>query len=565
VNTKKALLHSFAAAVVVILLVNTLSGQEVRTLHPIFFERDAVLMPAAEGDWVLPSPESETVSIRKAGDNFYHLRYAAGGVSSLFEAGFIRVGNMPVLDLCPVIADTVGNSYYKEHLMGAHSSFRVSLENDTLRLASLNYRWFYDQVITKKSPLDYSWVNNSLLLTISTDELRKFIAAHAIEKNFFQEDFILKRVPKQAIDKTAIPQPQRAQAPIANNWAQARHDCLPSFPLKEGWLGGDGDISIPLGPSKTLWIFNDTFVGKKEQVSRIAAQMISNSVAITTCEPNRQSAIQYFWKDQYTDHPKPVFETYTGRYRYWPCAAFMNKNILYVLLLKIGPKPEAAPGDIFNFKGVGMSLARIADPTATTPDLWQVELFPWSRVLDPDAWGCCAAEGVYLYMFVKGQDQTAALIRINLDDVESPEGHIEYYANGDQWKAGLPADDRKVIFSGDSGNTVCYHPDLKQWVMVYGPDFMNNKIRIRTASALTGPWSEGQLIYQCPEQTLGSAAFESDNFCYLGREHIQFYDTKTRTLLLTYDCNSANFSKLVSDNSIYVPRVLSIPLKKKRR
>ena len=107
-----------------------------------------------------------------------------------------------------------------------------------------------------------------------------------------------------------------------------------------------------------------------------------------------------------------------------------------------------------------------------------------------------------------------------------------------------------------------YHADLKQWIMVCGPSFLENKIRIRTAPDLRGPWSEERVIYECPEQTPGSATYDRDNFCYLGREHIQFYDKKSHTLLITYDCNSANFSKLLSNMEIYSPRVLSIPMKK---
>jgi hypothetical protein len=560
----KTRLCSLASLILLILTIHPLRAQEVLSLNPIFSERDAVLIPEFEGDWVLQSYERDTVSVQRTGDNFYHFRYVSDGESSVFEAGLVQSGNVLLLDLYPVVSDTAGDSFYRERVLGAHTLFRVSVQNDSVRLALLNYRWFYDRVVSKKFPLSYSWINNSLLLTIPTDELRRFIAEQAEEKTFFQDDFVLRRVHQQAKNDTTMPQSQRAQALAANNWAQARQDCVPSFPLKDGWLGGDGDISIPLESSKTPWIFNDTYVGKKEQTSRSGSKMIPNSVAIMACGPNGQSTIKYFWKDQYTDHPKPIFESYTSRYRYWPCAAFMNGNTLYVLLLKIGPKPDAAPDDIFNFKGVGMSLAKISDPIATTPDQWKIELFPWSRVLDPDVWGCSAVEGGYLYMFVKGEKQPATLIRLSLDEVESPEGHTEYYAKDGQWKTGVPSDDARVVLDGDPGYTVCYHADLKQWIMVCGPGFINNRIRIRTASTLIGPWSEEQVIYECPEQTPGSASFEKDKFCYFGREHIEFYNAKNRTLLLTYDCNSADFSKAVSDNSIYSPRTLFIPLGNRR-
>jgi hypothetical protein len=36
--------------------------------------------------------------------------------------------------------------------------------------------------------------------------------------------------------------------------------CLPYFPDKDGWYGGDGAYSIALDKQRTLWLFGDTFV-----------------------------------------------------------------------------------------------------------------------------------------------------------------------------------------------------------------------------------------------------------------------------------------------------------------
>jgi len=47
---------------------------------------------------------------------------------------------------------------------------------------------------------------------------------------------------------------------------------------------------------------------------------------------------------------------------------------------------------------------------------------------------------------------------------------------------------------------------------------------------------------------------------YGGGEHAQFYDPKTRTMLITYNCNSSSFEKLVSNLEIYSPKVLRISM-----
>ncbi len=39
--------------------------------------------------------------------------------------------------------------------------------------------------------------------------------------------------------------------------------CLPSFPDRDGWYGGDGAYSILLDDGRTLWLFGDTFVSDR--------------------------------------------------------------------------------------------------------------------------------------------------------------------------------------------------------------------------------------------------------------------------------------------------------------
>lgn len=171
-------------------------------------------------------------------------------------------------------------------------------------------------------------------------------------------------------------------------------------------------------------------------------------------------------------------------------------------------------------------------------------------------------EGQYVYLFIDGKTNGTHLLRLPLDNIQSPQRHIEYYAIGGIWKNESEADDMEMVMKGNPGQTVEYHANLKQWIMICGPGFLSRDIQIRTAPELKGPWSEEQVIYHCPEQTPGSEGYDKDNFCYLGREHVQFYDDRTNTMIITYDCNPAQFSKLVSNTTLYTPRVISIQLKK---
>ncbi|MGD0169737.1 MAG: hypothetical protein ABSE54_08445, partial [Smithella sp.] len=69
------------------------------------------------------------------------------------------------------------------------------------------------------------------------------------------------------------------------NTAEVPHgQCLPVFPDKDGWYGGDGAYSIKLDQERTLWLFGDTFVSReKGRKDRIDMDFIAGTtLAIST-------------------------------------------------------------------------------------------------------------------------------------------------------------------------------------------------------------------------------------------------------------------------------------------
>ena len=552
---KKVVLAVFCLAAA---LISPAAAQDILAFHPAYAEPAAVLQPAIEGTWSVDAFPEQTLSFEKAGDNFYLLRHIEEGRTAEFEAVFTRIGKVLLLDLWPVLPETIGTAVARKQILPAHSLWRVRLEKDSCRIASLGYVWFHSNILVKGPAVPYTFSGTSVVLMTATGDLRRFIEQHAEEPGFFTDDLSISRLGAAGPAGAPSSRPAgRPDLPQESPWLQR---CVPTFPLKDGWLGGDGDISIPLPDGRSLWLFGDTLVGARTQTSRSGAKMIPSSVAITACGPAGKSTIQYFWRDPFSKHPRPIFESYTARYKYWTCGAFMSGGDLYVPLLKIGPKPGAAPDDIFNFVGLGMSVARIAHPAEVRPDEWAIELIPWSGAFDPDAWGCWTFKDGFLYVFERGNNGTALLKRLQRDHLEDPDGHVEIFSADRTWGPGAEQSHPMTLFQGDIGNTVSYHPEIKKWVMVCGPSFLNSRIRVRTASVLEGPWSDEKIIYECPEMTPGSAFYEKDNFCYLGREHPQFYDPRTRMILITYDCNSADFSKVIRNPEIYSPKVVRLRL-----
>ncbi|MBT3382159.1 MAG: hypothetical protein HN778_21735 [Prolixibacteraceae bacterium] len=540
-------------------ILSSAYSQKVLSLHPLFTEQDAVLIPEIEGLWSIQDFDM-TISFQKAGDNFYLLKYGSETNASTFEAVFVKIKDEIYLDLCGVMPDTLGDGDYRSSFVTGHSFYKISITKDILQLHESNYSWFYNYAMKNNLTLKYEWVQNAMLLTLKTDELKSFLAEHQNEQEIFKNSITLISNHNDIAEKTNLTKKDSKVKPEAI----ISQKCIPKFPFKDGWLGGDGDVSVPLNATTTLFLFSDTYVGNKNQQSRKepGMQMVSNTVAVQSCLPNRETDIKYFWNNMYSNNPEPIFKTYTKRYKYWVTGAFMIKNDLYVVLEKVGSKLGASPDDIFNFSLLGFTLAKISN-TYDAPNEWQIEYISLKDFGNPSmGLGPHIVLDDYIYFFVSRYDKAQVLVRKPIDFINNPEQPFEYYALNKTWKEGLNTNDMETIVNGFRSTTVNYHPEMKQWVMISDIRFMDNKIKMRTAPVLTGPWSDEIVIYEIPEITPGNLLYSKSNFCYLPREHIQYYDSKNHVMLLTYDINNTNFSEILSSPKIYTPKIITIPLKK---
>lgn len=339
--------------------------------------------------------------------------------------------------------------------------------------------------------------------------------------------------------------------------------CKPEFPLKDGWLGGDGDVSVPLDSNTTLFIFSDSYVARKKQNSRKdrGLRMVSNSVAVQKCLPNGKNEVTYYWNKMYSKRPKPIFKSPSKKYLYWVNDGYFADNALFVILEKIGQKENASPDDIFKFSLLGFVLAKIYNPY-DDPNEWNIEYTALPNLGNPFlGLRCHVLLENYVYFFVSRHDTAQVLVRKPISSIDRPEEEFEYYALDETWKSGLDTFDMKTI-KGFRSNTVKYHPDRKEWIMILDIKFLDNKIKMRTAPNLTGPWSDEIAVYEIPEITPGNEAFHKNNFCYLSRECIQNYDPIKQEILVTYDINNSIFSEILANSKIYTPKVISIPLNK---
>jgi hypothetical protein len=293
--------------------------------------------------------------------------------------------------------------------------------------------------------------------------------------------------------------------------------------------------------------------------------MVRNSIGISTCDSRSGWKINYIIRRGDKGQPVDFFQAQHNGTWYWALDGFFYENDLWVTLLCVRSSPKTTHSAM-GFETCGADLARISG-LENDPQHWDVMYFP----LVPDgihAYPSATAvvEGDYVYMFAlrEADSRPMLLTRIPLDGLDAPAEHLQYLSKSGNWKTGLtPVDAMPVMKHGNSEMTVRYHPELKKWIAVLSyPKLFSDKIVVRSASQLAGPWSKGKVIYRIAQMQKGKAGYDKDTFCYAAKEHPEF--RRPGSLLLTYVCNTMNVRKLTSELDIYFPQVVRVPFPRPR-
>ncbi len=335
------------------------------------------------------------------------------------------------------------------------------------------------------------------------------------------------------------------------------------FPYSQGWLGADDAYSIPFAEGKSIWLFGDTFVGDASTTPRNKSTMVRNSVGITTCAPEKECTIQYYWLKPQAGKPLSFFDTGKEEEWYWPMDGCLDRDSLYVSLLVVRNRPGAGPTDPFGFEIVGTRWAKITNPKAA-PDQWKVSIKDLSK---GDLWPGTSivrdGQFVLLYTQVSAGEGKGymTVLRVPVKKLEDPAASWEYQATDGKWLAGTPhGDAQRVIDQAISEMSVRYHPSTKKWIAISpGPEFPTKRVVARTADSAIGPWSKPQDIFEFPEMKPSNPGYDKDTFCYATKEHTEFDDSR---IVLTYACNSNLLEKVMNNMELYRPQVVVLDVPK---
>ena len=327
--------------------------------------------------------------------------------------------------------------------------------------------------------------------------------------------------------------------------------CLPTFPDKDGWYGGDGAYSIKLDNERTLWLFGDTFVssetGRKDRLGMDV--VLGTTMAISTCGKNGQFNIKYYLKKK----NGKFLSSFGEKEWLWPQDPFIANNVLYIPLLVV--KAMLDLKEPLNFKIVRHKIARIKNYMLADPNQWKIDYIDLKEAIPPGIEAFATTSVVFqnhvyfypLYISVRKSAKISGniLVRVPLDKLDDPTNSMEYFKKSGTWEKGLvPAKALIVLAAGVSELSVRYHANDNKWIATYMSNINNgNQIMYQTADKPEGPWSKPiVLIANVAEVDPKSPRYDDQNFCYAGKEHIQF--AQPENLVVTYVCNSAeNFQK----------------------
>lgn len=393
----------------------------------------------------------------------------------------------------------------------------------------------------------------------------------------------------------AIPTPDRTPALPADSFAGLQSECLPRFPDHNGWYGGDAAYSVPLptGEGRTsLWLFGDSFVRHPDMTGGRTYPFVHNTIGISRCDSDGNWSLDTSWHRDESGTPRAFFvpdpnadwvrtadENETTPPYYWLFDGFIAHDVLFIGLLRVVPSEPRGPFNL-PFRLAGMDLARIENYRAV-PAEWRVQISALSNDTTAFPGSAFVATSSHLHAFAffdRGNGQSPRILsRLDLDTLlrwqPDLSADLEYLALDSQWRPGFSPDRAKVVMDDDASEmSVHFDAGSKAWIAVYSDSTpkdgarLPTPIRIRTADALTGPWSEPRTLVSIPETEPDHVRNTDENlFCYAGKAHPQF--ASPSELVVTYVCNlfSRNpgetldiLERLRVDADLYRPRALSI-------
>lgn len=317
--------------------------------------------------------------------------------------------------------------------------------------------------------------------------------------------------------------------------------------------GQDAATSIQLPTGDALWLFGDTVEGSFETIRGLPLEdKLSNTGALVPPQ-NVSAGIEKFCfltsNDgrrarqliPYVDGESPAAQ------RLWPIHGTCVGDDIYVFYHRISLIPGVDVFDNFKLDGMGIARADVGE--------WQFE-----RLLAPDGsrefWkGDQPTFGVFVeqrdgYVYVWGSLMTGMFLARTRPDSITELASYEYLVEAPtmQEPTRVPRWSREYAPSASLFDAVpnemsaAYNRYLGCYVAIHSY-LRENQLVMRTADAITGPWSDAEVVYR-PQR------IKDDDLVYAAKEHPELSREDGRIIYVTF-----------VNSSTYVPQLVELTLK----
>ena len=317
--------------------------------------------------------------------------------------------------------------------------------------------------------------------------------------------------------------------------------------------GLDGATSTPLPNGDAFWLFGDTIEGPFETIrNHDLTEVLSNTASVVPAQDVLQGIKKFeYLKSDDGKRPRQVIEFESNEdkkdHRLWPIHSVCVGDNIYAFYHKITMDPDVDVFESFELNGMGIARARIGE-------------YRFERLKAPDGtkefWkGDHPSFGVFSeilpdgYLYLWGSYWTGMFLARTRPDSIDDLSSYEYLVDGPTpWSPETSAEWKKnfeptmVLFESVPNElSVAYNPYLNRHIAIH-VFHRENKLAIRTAPRIVGPWSEPEIFFR-PKMT------SADDLFTAGKEHPELRGEHGKILYVTY-----------VNSSVYVPHLLEITL-----
>ncbi len=325
-----------------------------------------------------------------------------------------------------------------------------------------------------------------------------------------------------------------------------------SFRRTNGWVAGDGAMSVPLSDGRVLWLFGDSHLDDLDPKTGTMPCLFQarNAGLLTARGGDLQTAITLAGKGPGF---RSWFKPSTNNDEWvWPVCGFQRKKFVYVYLCALR---KTAAGGMWGFKSTGRDLwAKIRFPELR--EISYVPLAPFNGITFGNGF---VKEGRYIYAFGGKQKGIGSEVFVARFSSQNPESKWEFW-DGRTWSRNV-TNAASVARGASTSLHICRLG--KKWLLTTSAFSVaadqGKEIFVATSDTPTGPFSSLKSIYSVSDRYE-----EHSPFFYFPISHPELINEKNE-LLITYSINGYEpaVSACVNGRAIpdhYRPKAIRVPL-----